>query len=644
MPRLLLICLFLDCLAGISAAQQHLIRIYGQGDFPGRYDLIEHGDSNPDDHPSTQFGVVAAGEEVTRNFRIENISTEVVTLIGSQSSEPSFRAQFLPTAGRLDPGEVSDFFIRFTAPPQEVDAEMTIAYFSDAPRQDYRFALVGEGFPPQVYVDASATGKNNGSSWEDAFVNLQDALASVARNSDATIRVAEGVYFPDRGGGEVAGDRGSTFTIGYRMRVFGGFPSGGAGPASPADHPTILSGDLGGDDLDADGNGVSETADDIVGGNARSVVTLQREAWLRGFTITGGLADGIGTAAQVSGAGVNVGRFAFDVTVQDCVISGCAAARPDGGANPPSGAAVNVGGGGELVLRGCEIRGNLLSDPVADSIPGAIVTAPDCDRMVIEACRIAANSVVAESAEAAGAISLIEVESSDAGADFEITETSFTGHRLPRTTMVTARGINGFVMSGCVIADNDCDRVAAFYDCGSTRIASTLIHGNVMETLIEFDGSADQELVNLTIAGNRADSVLSLVPGSLGCAEISNCVIGTPLELPSGAIDLVRRHSLVVGFGPDAEGNLDAATDPRFRDPAGAELAPTAAGDYRLDDGSPLIEAGAADVIAGDLDVGGLPRRLDGDLDGQLTVDIGAHETDRRRRLRASNVTQRTGT
>ena len=58
-----------------------------------------------------------------------------------------------------------------------------------------------------IYVDASATGSDNGRSWEDAYVDLQDALAEAAQPDACTqdtpceVWVAGGpqVDFPDVG-------------------------------------------------------------------------------------------------------------------------------------------------------------------------------------------------------------------------------------------------------------------------------------------------------------------------------------------------------------------------------------------------------------------------------------------------------------
>ena len=48
-----------------------------------------------------------------------------------------------------------------------------------------------------IYVDDDAPGANNGSSWPNAYVFLQDAIAG-SRSGDE-IRVAQGTYRPDRG-------------------------------------------------------------------------------------------------------------------------------------------------------------------------------------------------------------------------------------------------------------------------------------------------------------------------------------------------------------------------------------------------------------------------------------------------------------
>ena len=47
-----------------------------------------------------------------------------------------------------------------------------------------------------VYVDVDATGNDDGSSWDDAFVNLQDAREYAISEDIGEIWVAEGSYYP----------------------------------------------------------------------------------------------------------------------------------------------------------------------------------------------------------------------------------------------------------------------------------------------------------------------------------------------------------------------------------------------------------------------------------------------------------------
>ncbi len=140
----------------------------------------------------------------------------------------------------------------------------------------------------RIYVDATATGANNGSSWADAFTGLQGALAAAGTGDE--IWVAEGIYTPDVIGGSPA----ATFLIGKNLKLYGGF----AGTESsleergnPADFPAILSGDLNGDDVES--NFVTNRGDNVM-----TVVTIRgnitEEAVINGFTIQGGQANGSG--------------------------------------------------------------------------------------------------------------------------------------------------------------------------------------------------------------------------------------------------------------------------------------------------------------------------------------------------------------
>jgi hypothetical protein len=70
-----------------------------------------------------------------------------------------------------------------------------------------------------IFVDASASGNNDGSTWADAFTDLQDALARVETgvcSSVDAIRVAQSTYTPGT-------TRSDTFQLVNSIAIYGGF-------------------------------------------------------------------------------------------------------------------------------------------------------------------------------------------------------------------------------------------------------------------------------------------------------------------------------------------------------------------------------------------------------------------------------------
>lgn len=143
-----------------------------------------------------------------------------------------------------------------------------------------------------IYVDTDAVGANDGSSWADAFNYLQDALGIAS--TDDEIKVAQGIYKPDSGGGNMPGDRQATFQLINGVNIKGGYAGFGEADPDVPDmnlYKSILSGDLNSDDfvLDNPQNIFSEpTRRD----NSCNVVTgsyADETAVLNGFTITAGV-------------------------------------------------------------------------------------------------------------------------------------------------------------------------------------------------------------------------------------------------------------------------------------------------------------------------------------------------------------------
>jgi len=170
-----------------------------------------------------------------------------------------------------------------------------------------------------IFVDADATGSNDGSSWVDAFTELRDALSVAAAYPDVNeIRVAEGIYKPDQGGGKTPGDRTATFQLINGVGLYGGYAGYGAADPNERDwrtNETILSGDI-----NTPGN--SDNSYHVVMG-----INTEPNAVLDGFTITAGNANSVMGGQGMGGGMIN---FEGSPTVTNCTFSGNSALRGGG--------------------------------------------------------------------------------------------------------------------------------------------------------------------------------------------------------------------------------------------------------------------------------------------------------------------------
>ena len=175
--------------------------------------------------------------------------------------------------------------------------------------------------PHIYYVDTAAPGDNDGSSWSNAFLCLQGALA-IARNGDE-IRVAKGIYRPDqramirRDQWQIvsSGDWTATFQLIEGVEIKGGYAGFGEPDPDARDierYRSILSGDLNGNDGPEFAN---------MWDNSYHVVTAGGTQWatvLDGFIITGGNADG--PFPYDHGGGVS--NIEGSPTLIDCTVTG----------------------------------------------------------------------------------------------------------------------------------------------------------------------------------------------------------------------------------------------------------------------------------------------------------------------------------
>lgn len=142
-----------------------------------------------------------------------------------------------------------------------------------------------------IYVDDDAAAGGDGLSWAAPYDDLQKALDAAFYNSDVNeIRVAGGIYYPDRG----TGIRAWTFQLVDGVALQGGY-RGLADGGDPDDRDiitfeSILSGDIGIEDLTTD------NSYHVVSATGTGAATT-----FDGFTVTKGQADG--SAPHNDGAG-----------------------------------------------------------------------------------------------------------------------------------------------------------------------------------------------------------------------------------------------------------------------------------------------------------------------------------------------------
>jgi hypothetical protein len=431
-----------------------------------------------------------------------------------------------------------------------------------------------------LYVDADATGSGKGTSWAEAFANLQDALAAARTHSHITeIRVAQGVYRPDEGVGQSPGDRRVSFELVNGVTLKGGYA--GFGEAEPdardiGGYETILSGDLKGDDA-----AVSDPCE-LLGEASRAenschvvvwpeVPCCDFDAWacIDGFTITGGNANeepGWGYWACGGGIFVNgtgnprisncrvVGNTADsgggiwsnrDVVV-DCTISGNAAWSGGGIGQCPN------------LVKGCVISGNYAEDR------GAGVSLWEGDGR-FEDCVFSDN----RAEWAGGGMFMADAEpvvvnctfrGNSAGVGGGVCATIFDNPSAP-------------VMTGCVFANNTANTGGGLYSGVSyPQVSNCLFAENSAEqggAVACFDDSYAR-LVNCTFADNSAGKGRALACDSpeypdASVVEIVNSILWDGGdEIFNGDDSRIEVSYSDVAGGWESGGNIEA--EPCFAD------------------------------------------------------------------------------
>jgi len=206
-----------------------------------------------------------------------------------------------------------------------------------------------------IYVNAANTsGSQDGTSWATAFSNLQQGLrAALNAVGPDEVWVAAGTYTPDTcvSGCTDSIVRGATFLLRNETALLGGFTGTETQKTqrNPWTNPTILSGDLMGNDnpaeLTKDAPSRSDNVNHVVTGDL-----ADSSAVLDGFIVTGGNARTDILNTQSGGGMIN---NAGSPTIRNCIFEYNTATAAG---------AMDCSNGGSPVVANCIFRHNVASD------------------------------------------------------------------------------------------------------------------------------------------------------------------------------------------------------------------------------------------------------------------------------------------
>ncbi len=182
----------------------------------------------------------------------------------------------------------------------------------------------------------------------------------------------------------------------------------------------------------------------------------------------------------------------------------------------------------------------------------------------------------------------------------------------------------------------------------NSMMTNTLISGNKAEYGAGvYDYESESTFINATFSGNSALDYGGGMMVEGGSSEVYNSIywnnqdssgadtINSTIYLTDSA-KITLTHSLVEGSGGSGVWALDPGyvnggdnidEDPMFVTPVDPTTAPTNDGNLRLTKDLPAIDAGDNQYITITFDLDNKVRKVDGNMDGTATVDMGAYET-----------------
>ncbi len=482
--------------------------------------------------------------------------------------------------------------------------------------------LTGASFGQTIlYVDADAPGAvHDGSSWEYAYRNPQDALAVATAGTE--IRVAQRTYMPDGartplGGAHLpgSGDRAATFQLINNVGLNGGYA--GYGELDPGErdidaYETTLSGDLFGDDGPDFANYVENSYHVVTGSN------VDETAALDGCSIRAGNAnDG------KAGAGAYI--IAGNPTFSNC--------RFTENSTYSVGGASFIQDNARPVFSRCTFSFNRAHQG------GAVATGLADPRF--ENCAFVANS-------ATGAGGGIESQ----GGSLSLIDSIFSTNMAAQGGGVEISNGDA-TMANCIFVGNEASWGGAIEiqapQGGDVTLINCIFSGNNADGWFGGGGlniiRASPTMTNCTFTGNSASNGGGVSSNDGSNPMVRNCILWDNIPDQIGGPATVVYGDLQGGWFGDGGNNIDA--DPIFvrdpddggdgwgDDPATPEIDEGANDDYgdlHLPPGSPCIDAGdnmAVPQDVTDLDGDGNttePTPFDLDLHPRFVNDLATDD------------------
>jgi hypothetical protein len=504
------------------------------------------------------------------------------------------------------------------------DAGTRYVSASERPGTDWFFRTYSQK-PRIIYVDNDAAGANNGTSWDNAYTFLQDALID-ANDSEkpVEIRVAQGTYKPNQGifpiipagvGGrtnepypaQYPADLGNkaSFNLINDVTIKGGYA--GLWESDPNVrgielYETILSGDLNGDDIEVnDPCDLFDVPDRY--DNSNTVVTgsnIDETAVLDGFTITGGHSMVIPNGGPAGGGGmwiISGSPMLINCTFAENAVHGEGAGLLAQDGSSPTlvnctlarNAAVTGGGmsnwrNGSPLLVDCRFDGNYAR------FRGGGMYNYESDAKLTN-CTFTNNSSVGSGAGMSGKKSNLVLNSctftentgghgagifSEDKSTLALTSCTF---RNNSTEGLFGGGMcnedaNNLMLANCTFSGNSAKRDGGgiFNRRSTSTLINCIFSGNKASGGPANDSSCaglyafgDTTLINCTFCGNWAQQGHAIFKYSSSDLRLTNCILwdgGSEIFQKSGMEPDVVYSNIQGGW--EGDGNIDA--DPLFAD------------------------------------------------------------------------------